>query len=262
MNAVFIVYVLVRVVDLQADQRGGFMKVAVVTGTSSGLGNELVHQLLKDSWYVIGVSRRPLEISHPNYQHQCLDLSNPEAVEAFFNTFPSSLQESPSCLALVNNAGQLGKVDSVAQLDMGSLIAATQLNFITPLWLMGFLRRSFPDALLRIVNVSSGASRKPYEGWALYCCTKAALKMATEVMAAELHPNTFLFSYEPGVMDTPMQEEIRQSDREIFLQKQKFLTLFHDNSLVDPKFPAAEMLAFLNNDQTQVLTTARYGAKL
>ncbi len=36
-----------------------------------------------------------------------------------------------------------------------------------------------------LVNLSSGAATRPYDGWAAYCGSKAAVEMITEVVARE-----------------------------------------------------------------------------
>ena len=45
------------------------MKVAVVTGTSQGLGREIVLKLIDTGWFVYGLSRSASDITDENYKH-------------------------------------------------------------------------------------------------------------------------------------------------------------------------------------------------
>ena len=40
--------------------------LAVVTGSSSGIGRALVEALLEGSWAVVGLARRPLSLANPD----------------------------------------------------------------------------------------------------------------------------------------------------------------------------------------------------
>jgi len=58
-------------------------RVAVVTGTSAGLGLATARILLARGWSVIGVARRPASLTHEAYRHEQLDLGDLPLVEAF-----------------------------------------------------------------------------------------------------------------------------------------------------------------------------------
>ena len=58
----------------------------------------------------------------------------------------------------------------------------------------------------RIVNVTSDAAVEPYEGWAGYGASKAALEQLTRVLAAE-RPELRVYAVDPGDMRTRMQQE-------------------------------------------------------
>ena len=53
------------------------MRVAVVTGASSGIGAELVRTLRAQGWFVVGVSRRPSDAD----EHEECDVADRAAVE-------------------------------------------------------------------------------------------------------------------------------------------------------------------------------------
>ena len=61
-----------------------------------------------------------------------------------------------------------------------------------------------------LVNMSSGAATKPYEGWAAYCASKAAVDQMTRVVALEeARHDLFAYAVAPGLVDTDMQTAIR-----------------------------------------------------
>ncbi|MGH7532983.1 MAG: NAD-dependent epimerase/dehydratase family protein, partial [Gemmatimonadales bacterium] len=49
---------------------------ALVTGTSSGIGESLARDLLGRGWSVVGISRRAAPISTSGYTHLRLDLAD------------------------------------------------------------------------------------------------------------------------------------------------------------------------------------------
>ena len=55
-------------------------RLAIVTGTSAGLGAAIATLLLRHDWAVIGIARRPAGLSHPRYRHVTLDLGDVEAL--------------------------------------------------------------------------------------------------------------------------------------------------------------------------------------
>ncbi|HET8733680.1 MAG TPA: SDR family NAD(P)-dependent oxidoreductase, partial [Anaeromyxobacteraceae bacterium] len=151
-------------------------RLALVTGTSAGVGLPTARTLLERGWTVIGLARRPAPIDHPAYRHAALDLADLHAVEAF----ASRLADEPSLveasrLALVNNAGQLGPMRPLTRLTAADLARASAVNAIAPLLLAGALARVAGSRPLRIVNVSSGAATSARAGRTVYSSTKAAL---------------------------------------------------------------------------------------
>lgn len=59
-------------------------KYALVTGSSSGLGRELISNLLSEDIVVFGVSLNGLNLEHENYTDILCDLTDEEAVEELF----------------------------------------------------------------------------------------------------------------------------------------------------------------------------------
>ena len=95
-----------------------------------------------------------------------------------------------------------------------------------------------------LVQISSGASAKPYPGWSAYCAAKAAVDHWTRTVGQELEvrgePITVI-SVAPGVVDTPMQDGIRDLDEADFPNVQRFRDLKSEGILRSPEVVAREL---------------------
>jgi NAD(P)-dependent dehydrogenase (short-subunit alcohol dehydrogenase family) len=125
----------------------------------------------------------------------------------------------------VNNAGVLAPVAPLRDADPAELRANVEANVLGVLYgSAAFARhvRSRPGGGT-LVNISSGAATKPYEGWAAYCASKAAVDHATRVVAAEeADAGLRAFAVAPGVVDTEMQAAIRATPPERFPTVERF----------------------------------------
>jgi benzil reductase ((S)-benzoin forming) len=232
--------------------------LAIVTGTSSGIGAAVASQLAAAGWDVVGIARRPTPLQHPRYQHLSVDLSDlTTASQTIEARIAPLLGATPSRVALVNNAARAGALGPLQHVAPGELLTTATLNLATPLWLMGFVLRHAPvTATIRIINVSSAAAVQPIPGLSAYCSSKAALRMAGMVLAQELESpggsvpsrDVAILSYEPGVVDTEMQTEARSYSEREFPWVGLFKGFKQGGMLVPAAAPAAEIVAFAESD--------------
>src|SRR5690554_1684960 len=230
--------------------------VAVVTGASRGLGEALAARLLADGARVITVSRTRsahlAEIAARNgalLQQIDADLSEPASIESAAGLVSAALPGNATRYLLINNAGTIDPVAlSEALSDASAIQKAFNLNVAAAMVLSAaFLRTTAADADRRIVNISSGAGRKPTRGWPVYCATKAALDHYTRVLAEE-HPDLRVSALAPGVVDTAMQAHIRDSNRDHFPELDRFLQLHEHGQLADPVTVARKILHLVASD--------------
>ncbi len=246
-------------------------RLAIVTGTSTGIGHAVALRLLHDGWDVIGVARRDPLIPNAAYRHVALDLGDLAAVTATFEREIAALvsDDRRKRIGLVNNAALLGQLATVDRCDPARTLAAYAVNVVTPNWLMGFVARHAPrDCALRILNVSSGAAQRPTPGLGDYVGTKAALRMATLNAAADFESRALharmthdvaLLSYSPGTVDTPMQVEARSQKAAEFPAVTMFKGFHDQGALVPVERPAAEIAAFLLSDHPPKVAERRLG---
>ncbi len=245
-------------------------RICLVTGTSSGIGLAVAEELLRRGWDVAGVARRPAPLHHARYRHLRLDLADTARMEAEFEgSFGDALAlDGRARVGLVNGAATLEPVGPTSATPAAGLARAFALNAVAPVWILGFFLRRARATKLRVVDVSSGAARRPYAGWSAYCSTKAALRMAGEVVGEEARsfaPGTALpvdlalVSYEPGVVDTEMQQAVRGSLAAAFPQVGRFLDLHATGRLHPPSMPAAEIAGILESDSLPPFSERRLG---
>jgi benzil reductase ((S)-benzoin forming) len=243
--------------------------LAVVTGTSSGIGAAVVQVLLRDGWTVIGVSRRQARFDSERYRHIQADLGDlgrlPHLVQA--ELAPSLRDERWQRIGLVNNAADAGHLRLLEQSDPLQLAHVFAVNAVAPMYLMGALvRLTGARTALRVVNMSTGAAVRPLPGLSDYGCSKAALRLASMELAAELtaaerpggpRDNTSVMSYAPGIVDTPMQQTARSHSGP---WSRPFVEFHAQGLLQPPDGPASEIAAFLAEERVESFLERRFSA--
>ena len=238
-----------------------FERLALVTGTSTGIGAAVARELLQRGWHVVGVARRAAPLDAPNYRHLSLDLADvPMASAAIAREFGAILGERAwQRLGLVNNAA-VAPAGRARTLDAAGLLRAYALNTVMPVWLIGFLLQQRPPGVpLRVVNLSTGAAERPIPGLLAYCSSKAALRMAGMVVAAEDDADLAILSYGPGTVDTEMQLAVRSASLEEFPAASMFRQFHAEGRLAAPELPAADIVKFLEADAAERFAEQRRG---
>lgn len=224
------------------------MNFFFITGSSQGLGKSLVQLLLKDETnFVFGFARN-CTIQHKNYHHITLDFSDVTTVSKY--NFP--VLSNPEKIVLINNAGIVGDINHLGNLDPSKVIETFNVNLVTPTILINAFISSYKQLSNQklIINISSGAGRSAIDGWSVYCASKAGIDMLSQVNEEESdidQTNLKVISLAPGIIDTNMQEEIRASKQTAFSNITRFIDYKKDGALSSPKNTAQKVLQFIYN---------------
>ena len=168
-------------------------KTFVVTGAGSGIGRELTLQLLRRGANVAGVDINPESLAQTGqlagvgedrFRTVALDITSREQVDQLPDTVINYFGVVDG---LINNAGIIQPFKPVNDLSFDEINRVFTVNFygtlyLTKAFLPHFLQR--PEA--HIVNVASMGGFMPFPGQTLYGAAKAAVKLFTEGLYAEL----------------------------------------------------------------------------
>lgn len=251
--------------DLFVSYTGGLqMKFAVITGVSKGLGESAAKFLLETGVNVIGVSRSQnsqlAKIAAENntkFTHYPCDLGDLEQIEETFAQICDELfTRDPEAVFLVNNAAVLEPIDQAMNIPSKDLAYHIRVNTMAPMVITNlFLQKAAEkDVLLLSVTVTSGAGERPVYGWSAYCSTKASINMYTKAVALEqekLNTGNKVFAFSPGIMDTDMQEKIRASKPEEFVDVDKFRS-YKEKNLLSSTEAVAGVLVDILTDESNV----------
>ena len=216
------------------------MDLYVVTGTTRGLGAALAAQLrARPGVLLVTVSRREATI--------VADLASAAGAKQAGEALARQVAGRELAKAvLVNNAGVVEPVGPLDAVEAEAVERNLQVNLVAPMILMGaFLRATAHVPLRRVINISSGAGRRPIFGWSAYCAAKAGLDMASRVVAAEAEARgeaVEVVSLAPGVIDTPMQSAVRSASPEAFRDVERFRAMKAEGTLRPPADVAADIL--------------------
>ncbi len=231
------------------------MRLTIITGASRGLGAALAEALMAPDHRLVCMARSAMSaLQNRAASRGCLvdarrvDLCDvSKAVAALEDSLAAVSPETLTEICLINNAGTVEPVRPAQRLLSDEIAASVTLNLSAPMALTSaFLRlTSGWPAQKRIVNITSGAAHKAYEGWSVYCATKAALDHFTRCVALEqqqLPRGARIASLAPGMIDTDMQAVIRALAPGDFKEQSRFLALKESGALATPEDAARRLI--------------------
>lgn len=231
------------------------MDVVIVTGASKGIGYELSKQLVALGNKVIGVART-VDQNATNFV--TADLAETNLLESILTSIIEENIKTATSFTLINNAGIVDPIGLVGNLNAAEIEKAIAVNLTAPIILSNTFIDKLRDVNMvkRILNISSGAGRNPYEGWGAYCTTKAGLDHFSRVVAMEQTYEQYpieIVSIAPGIIDTDMQATIRSSDEGAFPLLDQFITYKEQGVLSSAKETAEKLIEVLEREDFKTI---------
>lgn len=185
-------------------------KTIVVTGGGNGIGRELVLLLLSKGAKVAAVDMnqayleetlRLAEKWKDRISTHVLDITDKNAVDAFPEKV---IAIHGSADGIINNAGIIQPFVKVNNLEFDSIKRVMDVNFYGMLYMTkAFLPIFLKNKEAHIVNISSMGGFLPVPGQSVYGASKAAVKLLTEGLYAELSTSNVRVSIVfPGAIKT------------------------------------------------------------
>ncbi len=189
-------------------------KVVVVTGAGQGAGKKLAAR-----FYEEGAAVCLLDLNGPNLA-AVKDELKPD--EERFGTYTVDVSDSGQVTSAIDDIGKrFGKIDilinNAGVLHKGMIETSTDahlrlmidVNLLGPMYCTRAAIPYMKDQGGNIINVASILATFPNTGSGAYGAAKAGMILLTRVWAAELAPyNIRVNCYAPGVLNTPMAEDV------------------------------------------------------
>jgi NAD(P)-dependent dehydrogenase (short-subunit alcohol dehydrogenase family) len=186
-------------------------KVAVVTGSSSGIGYATALQLARSGYFTFATMRNPekggdLIRAAKNEELpilvEQLDVTDLDSIKDFMSR-RLAVNSSGRIDVLVNNAGYglMGSLEDLSMKEIQDQLETNLLGAIRVTQQVLPVMRAQGSGI--IVNISSGAGRIGFQGLSAYVATKFALEGLSESLAYEVGPfGIKVVLIEPGVVKT------------------------------------------------------------
>jgi NAD(P)-dependent dehydrogenase (short-subunit alcohol dehydrogenase family) len=210
-------------------------RLALVTGTSTGIGRAIAIALARRGFEVLAGVRRP-DDAPPGLESLVLDVTSPDDIAAAASRVGGALH------ALVNNAGIVvtGPVEVVPVEEWRRQF---EVNLIGQVAVTRALLPALVSARGRIVNLSSVSGRVALPMVGPYAASKFALEAVTDALRREVGPQgVHVVSVEPGGIATPLWDKSRaEAERTLAAMPAEVRRRYDD--LIDAMLRHSERLA-------------------
>ena len=183
------------------------MKIAVITGASSGMGREAAYQIantfpeIEELWLIARRKERLLALSGAfPARIRCyeMDLTKDEERQQLLEALE---RERPQVKVLVNAAG-IGQMGPVSDIPLKDQLSTIRLN-CEALCAVTALTLPYLDENSRILQFASAAAFLPQPGFSVYAATKAFVLSYSRALNQELRSRRiWVTAVCPGPVDT------------------------------------------------------------
>ena len=190
-------------------------RVALITGTSRGLGRVLAGFLAKQGYGLIVTARNGVELNAAGADLRrrgspVVSVGGDVSDAAHRQRLVDAAAKWCRLDLLVNNASELGDtpLPPLAEASRENLRRVFDVNVLGPIALVREALPLLERAHGLVVNITSDAAVGGYPGWGVYGASKAALDLASKTLAAELKDRGIaVVAVDPGDMRTKMHQD-------------------------------------------------------
>jgi len=222
------------------------MKYVVLTGSTGGLGVELAKGLSsREETNLICVYR------NEDKYNKLIKVEDIECAGYCTNNQDdySGLVNKPAVegtdeLILILNAFSITPIKNIGSYSSDEIDMMIDGNIKTNVRIVNAITNwcKNNNVLLRLINIDSGAADFPLKGWGNYGASKAYMNNFLSVLQEE-NSDFKVVSFDPGVMDTKMQQEIRDTSSDVFNKVGDFVNYKEKGILRVPKDVADEIIS-------------------
>ncbi len=189
-------------------------KVAVITGSTSGMGRDMAYLFAEEGAKVVITGRNEsrakeaVDKIRENGGEACYVLADTSDLSSAKKIFDATIEAYGTVDILVNNAGQLSGTNFL-ELTLEEWTTVMNVNVTMALLLGQYCARVMKEkGSGHIVNISSIGGLTSRWGATAYCTSKHAMVGLTKAMARELGPEIHVNGICPGVILTAMLESV------------------------------------------------------
>lgn len=185
-------------------------KTILITGATSGIGLEIVKEVIQAGGKVIATGRNQAKLKELQQEFK-------DAIEVF----PADLTQQvaieqlvefcPKIDGFVNSAG-IVQAQPIRYLTQQHLQETFAINFFAPVVLIGLLDRAKKiNKKASFAFISSVSADQPHKGGTTYSASKASIDTFMKVLAMEYaHREIRANSIQPAMVQTPLYEEAKE----------------------------------------------------
>lgn len=237
-------------------------KVAIVTGGSGGIGQELCTRLAKEGAKIV-VNYRSSKDEAEEVREKVEQIGSQalivqadlSKVDQINNLVTETISHFGKVDILVNNAGLEIYADfwdvTESDYDLVLDVNLKAVFFATQAVVKHFRETNNPG---RIINISSVHEELPFPHFTSYCASKGGVKMITRNLAVELGPmGITINNVAPGAIATPINEDLLNNPKQL----KKVTQNIPLGRLGKPE-DVSGIVAFLATDEAKYITGSTF----